>query len=273
MGAAPLSHDDRQVSIASCSNLVIDEQSSGTAAPVGGFPTATPSEYAAVEFGGPVTTSGGHPATDEQGLTPFVLASDTMKETGCTRSQDGGGSVGGQRSLTGQEASRGTEEQSSNRQVPQGEDSNKDSSSNRGPNANSQDTANKGKSPKPKRHHYNAYSSDDDDDVFLPNPPPKSQADRCTIAMETNEEKTPVVKEMNPSIDRDGETEEEGTLTIDEGGGDVINDHDPLGTVATETEGEETMTEEELDVVNDSRTGDEENPVNLSLPAANPGVC
>lgn len=46
--------------------------------------------------------------------------------------------------------------------------------------------------PLPLRHqrhlHYDTYSSDDDD-VFLPNPPPKTQADKCTtIAMETEEE-------------------------------------------------------------------------------------
>ncbi len=38
-----------------------------------------------------------------------------------------------------------------------------------------------------KRHVYETYSSDDDD-VFLPNPPSKSQADKCTVTMGTEVE-------------------------------------------------------------------------------------
>lgn len=38
-----------------------------------------------------------------------------------------------------------------------------------------------------KRHTCETYSSDDDD-VFLPNPPSKSQADKCIVAMATDEE-------------------------------------------------------------------------------------
>lgn len=38
-----------------------------------------------------------------------------------------------------------------------------------------------------KRCTYETYSSDDDD-VFLPNPPSKSQADKCIVAMATDEE-------------------------------------------------------------------------------------
>ena len=38
-----------------------------------------------------------------------------------------------------------------------------------------------------KRHTYETYSSDDDD-VFLPNPPSKSQADKCIVAMVTEDE-------------------------------------------------------------------------------------
>ena len=45
-----------------------------------------------------------------------------------------------------------------------------------------------------KRHTYETYSSDDDD-VFLPNPPSKSQADKCIVAMAT-EDGVGVVKPM-----------------------------------------------------------------------------
>lgn len=38
-----------------------------------------------------------------------------------------------------------------------------------------------------KRHMCETYSSDDDD-VFLPNPPSKSQADKCIVSMDTEEE-------------------------------------------------------------------------------------
>ena len=277
VGVAPLSHDDRQVSIASCSNLVIDEQSSGaTATAGGGFPTAssaTPTDYAPVEFDSGAGKGGGNHPDNQQGFTPFVLAPEAIGgPAAAATSQEGVGGSVGPTSMAAQEASCGAEKKQSSEQLHQGEGDKKEPSSKL--EASTQGTTNKGKSPKPKRH-YNAYSSDDDDDVFLPNPPPKSQADRCTIAMETNDEKSTVVKEMEmePSTDKEGDAEDEGTLMIDEsGGGDVVNDHDSLGVVATETEEEGTATEEEVDVLNDSRTEDEEAPVNLSLSAPNPGT-
>ena len=128
----------------------------------------------------------------------------------------------------------------------------------------------KGDPPKQKRRHYNAYSSDDDDDVFLPNPPPKTQADRCTIAMETDEEKSTVVKEMEPA-NNDGD----GSLIgadIDDGltnDTSALSDGEMLGAVATETEGGATAAaEEELDVINDSQTEGEEVVMPLSSAAA-----
>ena len=277
METALLSHDQRQVSIDSCSNLVIDEQGSGGVSKGGGFPHHS--------------SSNAPPAApvDQQGFTPFVLASQTMEDA----SGDG-------------QTSHDTNQIPPDPQTECGENDKKAESAKDKQTSNVQNISNKKKPQlKQKRRNYN-YSSDDDDDVFLPNPPPKSQADRCTIAMETDEEKSTVVKEMEPQrCDSTPEdTTEEGALMIDNGdggdtgdtgytgdtgdggdGGDTgeageggeagVSDGEFLNTTA-ETEGEMTATEEEdLGVVNNRRSlaDENENPpaTTLSPSAVNQG--
>ncbi len=300
---ATLSHD-RQVSIDSCSNLVIDEQGSTTCTTTtttattgpgvgGGFPQATSSSSSSPSAGGYTTlnvnvdrqqphvgyggvsgstSSRNHPS-DQQGFTPFVLASDVM-ESGPPLSSS-------QRQSNGSLRQTSSHSQQHEQQVvqehtelhPQAGDHHDDTDKNAASAENKEkeqrreSNTNKGDPPKQKRRHYNAYSSDDDDDVFLPNPPPKTQADRCTIAMETDEEKSAVAKEMEQSNKDDnmigadvGDSLMNDTSTLSEG--------DMLGTVATETEGGVATTEEEVDVVNDSQTKGDETVVPLSSAAA-----
>ena len=61
-----------------------------------------------------------------------------------------------------------------------------------------------------RRHMAETYSSDDDD-VFLPDPPSKSQADRCIVAMDTGEEEKGEVSLRAPQIvvTPDGEEEKQ----------------------------------------------------------------
>ena len=279
---ATLSHD-RQVSIDSCSNLVIDEQglTTTTATGVGGgFPHATPSSPSAgytsalsvdqqqthVGFGGTGSSSSSrnHPS-DQQGFTPFVLASEAMEESGPLPSQ--GHSNEGLRQTSSHSQQQVMQEHSE--LLPQtghDDDSDKNAvSANKAEEKEGKDSnVNKGNPSKQKRRHYNAYSSDDDDDVFLPNPPPKTQADRCTIAMETDEEKSTVVNEMEQ------QNKDNNLISTDDSlmNNSALNDGEILGVVATETEGEVTATEEELDVINDSQTEGEEKAVPLSSSAA-----
>ena len=238
---ATLSHD-RQVSIDSCSNLVIDEQGSTTR---GGFPNATPSPSSGYGL-----TSDSHP-DDQQGFTPFVLATQTLEDP---HTHSNGG-LGRSQQLTHRTEEHGD---SGSQHIPQAPDDHSGdketaNSPNEGQISNSLQNVNKGKPHKQKRRNYNPYSSDDDDDVFLPNPPPKSQADRCTIAMETDEEKSATVKEME--LQQSAKENADDMVTAD----DAVTGGEILGTTATEIEGETTATEEELDVVNDSQTEEEKN--------------
>ena len=283
---APLSHN-RQVSIDSCSNLVIDEQGSTTTATStgvgGGFPHATSSSspsagYTALNvdqqqphigYGGS-SSSHNHPS-DQQGFTPFVLASDVM-ESGPPSSQRQ--SDGGLRQQTGSHSQQHGQQlvQEHTELLPQAghhDDADENAMSANKEKEQGQDSnMNKGDPPKQKRRHYNAYSSDDDDDVFLPNPPPKTQADRCTIAMETDEEKSIIVKEMEQPTKDDNPIGADDSLTND---ASALSDGEMLDTVATETEGGATATEEELDVINDSQTEGEEPRVPLSSAAIKTG--
>ena len=70
-----------------------------------------------------------------------------------------------------------------------------------------------------KRHMCETYSSDDDD-VFLPNPPSKSQADKCILSMEGEEgggasRKIPDIAVVSPV--REQEPDEEGEGEEEEG--------------------------------------------------------
>lgn len=314
---ATLSHD-RQLSIDSCSNLVIDEQGSTTtsitttstintvtAGVGGGFshptsssPPSSSSGYTAAALGvdhsqpqpqppqphvGYGSTSGSssgrNHASDQQGFTPFVLASDVM---------DGGPPPSSsisqrQPSDSLRQANSHSQQQQHGQQLAQEHtellpqaghhddtDENAVSANKEKEEGQESNNTDKGDPPKQKRRHYNAYSSDDDDDVFLPNPPPKTQADRCTIAMETDEEKSTVVKEMEQA-NKDGD----GSLIgadIDDGlmnDTSALSDGEMLGAVATETEGGATAAaEEELDVINDSQTEGEEAVMPQSSAAA-----
>ena len=282
---ATLSHD-RQVSIDSCSNLVIDEQGSTnttTSTGVGGgFPHATSTSpstgYTAlnidqqqphVGYGGS-SSSHNHPS-DQQGFTPFVLASEVM-ESGPPSSQRQ--SNGGLRQQTSSHSQQHDQQlvQEHTELLPQGghhdDIDNSAVSANKEKEQGQDSNTNKGDPPKQKRRHYNAYSSDDDDDVFLPNPPPKTQADRCTIAMETDEEKSTVVKEMEQPTKDDSPIGADDSLINDTS---ALSDGEMLGAVATETEGGATATEEELDVINDSQMEGEEPVVPLSSAAIKTG--
>lgn len=291
--ATTLSHD-RQVSIDSCSNLVIDEQGSTTCTTAtttttgvgGGFPhgasSSSPSagytglsvdvdqQQPHVGYGGTGGSSSGrnHPS-DQQGFTPFVLASDVMESGPLPSSQRQ--SNGGLGQTTSHSSSQQGQQLVQEHTELHPQAGRHDSADKNATSANTEkeqgqgtDT-NKGAPPKQKRRHYNAYSSDDDDDVFLPNPPPKTQADRCTIAMETDEEKSVVVKEMEQSNKDDNLIGADDSLMNDTS---VLSDGEILGAVATETDGGATTTEEELDVVNDSQTEGEETVVPLSSAAA-----
>ena len=275
---ATLSHD-RQVSIDSCSNLVIDEQGSTTG--VGGFPNAAASSspsttgYASlhgdqqqphVGYGtsGGGSSSRNHPS-DHQGFTPFVLASETIESGPRSQGHSNGSLQQTSHSQQQQLMQEHSELLPQTGNLDDGDKNIKSANEEEGQDSNS----NKGKPPKQKRRNYNAYSSDDDDDVFLPNPPPKSQADRCTIAMETDEEKSAIVNEMEQQNKDDNLNELDNSLMNDS----AVSDGEMLGAVATETEGEATATEEELDVVNNSQTEVEENPVPLSSTAIKTGTC
>lgn len=277
---------DRQVSIDSCSNLVIDEQgpiaATTTATGVGGeFPNAMPPSpsagYTALNVdqqqphvgydgadggarGDGSSSSCNHPS-DQQGFTPFVLASEAMEETGPPPPSQ-------RRSQTSSLHSQQQLMQEHSELLPQTDhldDSDKNAlSANKAEEEGKDPNTNKGNPSKQKRRHYNAYSSDDDDDVFLPNPPPKTQADRCTIAMETDEEKSAVVKEMEqPNKDNDL-IGTDNSLMNDS----TLSDGEMLSAIATETEGETTVTEEELDVINNSQTEGEESAIPLLSSAA-----
>jgi hypothetical protein len=301
---ATLSHD-RQVSIDSCSNLIIDEQGSTTCTATtttattigpgvgGGFPQATSSSssspsagsYTAlnvnvdrqqlhVGYGGVSgsTSSRNHHSSDQQGFTPFVLASEVMESGPPPLSQrQSNGSLRQTSSHSQQHEQQVVQEHTElHPQAGHHDDTDKNAASaeNKEKEQRQESNTNKGDPPKQKRRHYNAYSSDDDDDVFLPNPPPKTQADRCTIAMETDEEKSAVAKEMEQSNKGDN------TMIGADIGDSLMNDTSALsegempGTVATETEGGVATTEEEVDVVNDSQTKGDETVVPLSSPAA-----
>lgn len=284
--AAPLSHD-RQVSIESCSNLVIDERGSTAGTGVGGRfpnpPASPPSSYVpapltreeqlTADFDSSTTSH--NLANDHQhGFTPFVLAASSIEDAPPPVPQVQSNRGSGNTEETSQsqpELLQETQEQvDSNKLSTQAyqEQSSEDKAIT---SAKDGQTSSTQKPNKQKRRHYNAYSSDDDDDVFLPNPPPKSQADRCTIAMETDEEKSTVVKEMEqelPDKDLSIMDDDEGTLVIDEGAGATSDG----GTIATETEGEMTATEEELDVINDSQNEEEDKPTTPTPPAIKPGI-
>ena len=260
MATGPL----RQVSMDSCSNLVIDEQGSNVG---GAFPSSTPTPSSGYTLPGPgeeqrlggVPTA--TPATDGQGFTPFVLATQTLEDTPLSSHAPSNG-----------QPLHSQQEEVNVHRAAEEKDEHKEAESAKGGESSNSATQNKGKTLKPRRHNYNAYSSDDDDDVFLPNPPPKSQADRCTIAMETDEDnKDTIAKEMEPSPPQQHDSKEdeddsdkEDTLMIDdrpdgvEGNGEsgdrdnALNDSKVLdATVATttDTEGDTTATEDELDVV------------------------
>ena len=301
---ATLSHD-RQVSIDSCSNLVIDEQgpttctSAATATTTGpgmvggGFPHATPHSsssppsggYAAlnvvnvdrqqphVGYGG--SSSGHDHPGDQQGFTPFVLASEVMESgqppSSSQTQRQSNSSLRQTSSHSQQPHEQQLVQEHTDELLPQGghhDDGNKDAASAESKEKQESNNANKGDTPKQKRRHYNAYSSDDDDDVFLPNPPPKTQADRCTIAMETDEEKSTVAKEMEQSNKDDNliGADIDDSLMNDTS---ALSDGEMLGAVATEMEGGgAAATEHELDVVNDSQTEGEETATPLSSAAA-----
>ena len=300
---ATLSHD-RQVSIDSCSNLVIDEQgpttctSAATATTTGpgmvggGFSHATPPSsssppsggYSAlnvnvdrqqphVGYGGGSSSGRDHPG-DQQGFTPFVLASEVMESGQPPSSQTqrrSNSSLRQTSSHSQQPHEQQLVQEHTDELLPQGgrhDDADKDAASTESKEKRESNNANKGDPPKQKRRHYNAYSSDDDDDVFLPNPPPKTQADRCTIAMETDEEKSTVAKEMEQSNKDDNliGADIDDSLMNDTS---ALSDGEILGVVATEMEGGgATATEQELDVVNDSQTEGEETATPLSSVAA-----
>ena len=302
---ATLSHD-RQVSIDSCSNLIIDEQgpttctSTATATTTGpgvvggGFPHTTPSSSSPpsggyttlnvnvdrqqphVGYGG--SSSGHDHPGDQQGFTPFVLASDVMESRQPSSSQrQSNGSLRQTSSHSQQQHEHQLVQEHTDELLPQGghhDDADKDAASAENKEKQESNNTNKGDPPKQKRRHYNAYSSDDDDDVFLPNPPPKTQADRCTIAMETDEEKSTVAKEMEQSNKDDNliGADIDDSLMNDTS---ALSDGEMLGAVATEMEGGgAATTKAELDVVNDSQTEGEETVAPLSSAAAiKTGTC
>ena len=278
-----LSHD-RQVSIDSCSNLVIDEQGSTTTTTStgvgGGFPHPTSTSPSAgytalnvdqqqphVGYGGS-SSSHNHPS-DQQGFTPFVLASEVMESGPSPMQRQSNGGLRQTGSHSQQHGQQLVQEHTE--LLPQAghhDDTDKDAISANKEEQGQDSNTNKGDPPKQKRRHYNAYSSDDDDDVFLPNPPPKTQADRCTIAMETDEEKSTVVREMEQPTKDDNPIGADDSLMNDTS---ALSDGEMLGAVATETEGGATATEEELDVVNDGQTEGEKPIVPLSSAAVKTG--
>ena len=279
--AVPLSHD-RQVSIDSCSNLVIDEQGSTAGAGAGGGfpnpPTSPPSGYAPLPREEQLTTDFDSnmsrrslPSDQQHGFTPFVLGASSIKDSSPSVPH-----IQINRASGDAEDISQSQQQQLLRETPDSDPlltqaCQKQSSEDKAAApVNDGQTLSTQKASKQKRRNYNAYSSDDDDDVFLPNPPPKSQADRCTIAMETDEEKSTVVKELEQQLhDKDLAImdDDEGALVIDEGVGAASDG----GAIATETEGEITTTEEEVDVMNDSQNEEEDKTATLTPPAIKPG--
>lgn len=281
--AVPLSHD-RQVSIDSCSNLVIDERGSTAGAGAGGGfpnpPTSPPSGYAPLPREEQLTTDFDSttsrrnlPSDQQHGFTPFILAPSSIEDSSPSvpHIQSNGGSGNAEDISQSRQQQLLQESENSDPLLSQACQEEQSSEDKAATSVNNGQTLSTQKSSKQKRRNYNAYSSDDDDDVFLPNPPPKSQADRCTIAMETDEEKSTVVKELEQEMHDKNLSimdDDEGALVIDEGAGAASDG----GTIAaTETEGEMTTTEEEVDVINDSQNEKEDKNATKTPPAIKPG--